>query len=130
MATHARHDLPNDLPYGKKGELEASQDAVSAVPMDQMGLTDPQPGPSINRTSEFPNESLFEGSQIGPGAGPEAMVFPDQEQTLDDEILMEIVPVLEAIVDGRRRTSSRVRQMVRKYRSQLPPEADMTQIAP
>ena len=123
MAT--RHDLPNNMPFGQKKELEDAQAIVPAVPRDQIGLADPKPGPSLNRPSEFPNESLFEGSRTGPGAGPEALLEPDPVADIDEELLIGLVPILEGIALGRHNGSSRMRQMIRKYRSQLPPEADM-----
>ena len=124
MVGEGRLDLPKGLDYGKKKELEDQQAQVSAIPSDQIGLTDAAPGRPIGRESEFPNESLFAGSKAGPGVGPEALQFPNAEEDQDAEMLAEVVPILEAMVDNRKHTSARMRQMVRKMRADMPVDGD------
>jgi len=115
-----RQDIPTGLPFGQNQELEEAQSLVGAVPDEDVGLYDAPPGPSINRPSDSPNESLFEGSRIGPGAGPEALSYPETEPSQEALVAESIVPILEAIVSERRDASVTSRQMVRKYRSELP----------
>lgn len=109
--------LPTGLPYGERQRLEEAQQSVSPAPQD-VGLADLPPGPSINRPSEAPNESLFEGSSVGPGAGPESLVYPEQPPSFDDVILAEFIPTLEGVIAGRRNTTMAARQYLRKMRSQ------------
>jgi hypothetical protein len=116
-----RIDLPTGMPHGQAKELADSQAQVGAIPQD-LGLNDPQPGPSIQRPTEAPDESLFAGADFGPGPGPEALVRPDPVTDPDEEILSQMVPMLEAITDNRRHSTSAMRQTVRRMRSKMPPE--------
>lgn|GEM_PF-3650857 len=119
-----RLDLPGGMAYGKAKELEDAQAQVSAIPADQIGLTDPSPGQPLGRESEFPNESLFAGSSVGPGVGPEALQYPGRTEDPNAAMMAEIVPIMEAMADNRKHSSARTRQMVRKMRAELPHDVD------
>ena len=130
MALHGgghgkRVDLPSGMPQGQRKELEDAQAAVPSVPQENIGLGDPPPGPSIGRASDFPNESLFEGVAGGPGGGPESLVSPISLPDPDEDMMIDILPILEGIVNSRRLTSSRSRQMVRRIRSQVPAKSEI-----
>ncbi len=118
-----RVDTPGGTPQGQAQDLAEAQAAVPSGPSpDLIGLNDPQPGTDFHGPSDSPEESLFEGSRIGPGGGPEALTMPGAEQDPDEEALRSIVPILEGIVDQRHNSSATARQMVRRYRSQLKPQ--------
>lgn len=118
-----RVDLPDDLPYGERGDLEASQDAVSPIPdTSEIGLSDTPPSRPISAPSEFPNESVFAGASFGPGPGPEALSLPQPVPDLETEALAAVVPLLELLDASGHHTSHRTRQIIRQFRSQVPPE--------
>jgi hypothetical protein len=118
--SNMRVDTPGGSRYGQAQDLAEAQATVSSTPKGAIGVNDPQPEPSINRPTEDLNESLFAGSRIGPGPGPEALASPVPMPDPDEEAMASIVPILEGIVDQRRNSSARMRQLVRKYRSELP----------
>lgn len=115
-----RVDTPGGTPYGQGKALKDAQSLVPSVPQEMIGINDPQPNKSINSPSEDSAESLFAGAPFGPGPGVEALSSPTVEPPPDTEALKQFVPILEGIVEGRHASSARMRQMVRKYRSQLP----------
>jgi len=118
--SNTRVDVPGGTPYGQGKDLADAQAAVPAVSPELVGLNDPQPAQNFGAASDSPQESLFEGSRIGPGAGPEGLSTPVPLPDPDEQALAAVVPILEAIVDQRHNSSARTRQMVRRYRSQLP----------
>lgn len=95
---------------------------MAALPPDPntTGLNDPPPGIGLSAPSQFPTEPVTTGADVGPGAGPEALMNVNPPPDPDEAVMAALVPMLEAVVDNKRMTSQRAKQLVRRYRSQLP----------
>lgn len=119
-----RVDLPTGQNYGEGKALDDAQAAVSPIPRDA-GLADrpPPPGGFLNGPSRRPTEPVTAGSPIGPGPGEEALQQPTPMPDPDQARLVALVPLLELLAStSGRPVSMKSRQLVRRLRSQVPPE--------
>ena len=118
-------------PGAPQGQRQAMEQQQAALPLpdgtDQVkqavgAAQQMTPPPAFDRPSEMPNEPLTAGMASGPGAGPEAFVPPNLDDS--DRLLMAPwLPVLE-LLSTRPGTSQSTRNVVRIMRSQMPPGID------
>lgn len=121
MPRRKRVDLPDNLQYGQRKQLEEAQDAVSPVDEESVGLFDASPSPSsgLHGPTRNTSEPLSTGMSFGPGAGPEANLRPSNSIDEDTIRMAKNLPVLE-LMASRGDVSSRTRSAIRRARSRLP----------
>lgn len=88
------------MPYGQGQQLMAQQQAapMAATPKTSAPQISnlPQATP-LTAPTERPNEPVTTGIAMGPGAGPEALALPSNQDTdQDKQRLMSYLPALEA----------------------------------
>jgi hypothetical protein len=88
--------------YGQGQELMAQQQGASLAKAPSPTARAPMmanlpPVTPITAKSQNPKEPVTTGIPVGPGAGPEALTLPKNEDTdIDRERLMSYLPALEA----------------------------------
>lgn len=88
------------MPYGQGKELMAQQQAAPMAATSKTSVPQisnlPQVTP-LTAPTERPNEPVTTGIAMGPGAGPEALMLPSNQDTdQDKQRLMSYLPALEA----------------------------------
>lgn len=125
------------LPYGEHQALVQAQQAMpiaspagpapSPVPADQQALAlaqaMPPPSNPLDQPSTRPNEPITAGLPSGPGDNSLAPLNTDTGPDLDVLALGSYLPMLE-VLSARPGSSSELRQLVRRVRSNLPPGYD------
>lgn len=83
-------------PGGTYGDVKAQEDAQAAIPLpaqQQPQVLAPRPAPApvdfgpFNRPTERPDEPVTAGLPIGPGAGPEAIAYGEDDALLEAQAL-------------------------------------------
>lgn len=128
--------LPREAPYGQReaterfiqqrqqrqGEGPTPQGGQQAG-LEELPLASPPQGITQQGT-QFPDEPVTAGLPIGPGAGPEAIPAvhapPDNTEAL---VWVPLLPVLEALAEREGASGATIRQLIRRVRSQAPPDA-------
>ena len=111
--------------YGQNKAINEQQAAapMAATPTQSFTPTNPvrnlpQATP-LTTPSQRPDEPVTTGSPIGPGAGPEALTLPSQQDTDEDRArLVSYLPALEAAAQSPNSTQA-FRNYVRVLRANL-----------
>ena len=87
--------------YGMNKAINEQQSQGNAA-VASMPQTAPSTGPSlpsitpVTAPTQNPNEPIFNGAPVGPGAGPEAMNLPlEQSEDPDIDMIRSYYPILE-----------------------------------
>jgi hypothetical protein len=109
----------------------AQEDAQRAVPMGRPEIAMPDPAslpadrprpgamPGLFADSTNPDEDVMSGARLGPGPGPDAFSF-GQQDARDLDYASRYLPSMTAAANGPN-GSAAARQLVRMLRSQLEP---------
>ena len=110
------------MPYGQGQQLMKQQQAAPMASTPKTSTPQlsnlPQVTP-LTAPTERPNEPVTTGIAMGPGAGPEALTLPSNEDTdQDKQRLMSYLPALEAAAVSPN-SSQAFRNYVRVLRASL-----------
>jgi hypothetical protein len=112
------------MPYGQGQALMAQQAAAPMAAAPKTTISSPQISnlpqvTPLTAPSERPDEPVTTGIAMGPGAGPEAVTLPsNQDNDQDRQRLMSYLPALEAVALSPN-SSQAFRNYVRVLRASL-----------